>query len=106
MAATRAVHSLLFPWYRAALRGTTERVRVVVDGEVFDLVLGARPAWVAGGFGPVAEPDVTVTTAAAALLAARQQAAPLDAAFVGPAEAIDDVLAAFALPPAAAAAAR
>ncbi len=100
MAATRAVHSLLFPWYRAALRGTTERVRVVVDGEVVDLVFGARPAWVAGGFGPVAEPDVTVTTTAAALLAARQQAAPLDAAFDGPAEAIDDVLAAFALPPA------
>ena len=106
VAATRAVHSLLFPWYRAALRGTTERLRAVVDGEVVDVVLGARPAWVTGGFGPVAEPEVTVTTTAAALLAARQQAAPLDATFDGPAEAVDDVLAAFALPPAAGRAAR
>jgi len=102
MTPRRAAQALLFPWYRAALRGTTERARVVVDGEALDLVLEARPTWAPSGFGPGVEPDVTVTTTAAALLATRQQAAPLDAAFDGPAAAVDDVLAAFALPPAAA----
>jgi DNA-binding HxlR family transcriptional regulator len=94
-----ALLSLLASWYVPAEGATAPSpVRVVVDGEAFDLALGARAERVVPGPGTPA-PELVVEATAADLLAARQGRAPLRARFDGPAGAEDAFLRAFRFAP-------
>ena len=98
MPPVRALLSLLAAWYVPVGDPTAlSRVRVVVDGEPFDLALGARPERVLPGPG-TPEPELVVEVSGADLLAARQGRGPLRARFDGPARAEDAFLRAFRLP--------
>jgi DNA-binding HxlR family transcriptional regulator len=96
-----ALLSLLAAWYipPGDAGRPLERVRVVVDGEAFELALGARAERVVPGAG-VAEPELVVEVGAADLLAARQGRTPLRARFDGPPAAEAAFLRAFRLAPA------
>lgn len=86
--AVRAVHSLVVSWWTGApVAPAGGAVRVVVDGEGFDLTDAAGPA---GGVRVrPAEASVTpvavVSTTVAALLAARREGAALACSWDGPA---------------------
>jgi DNA-binding HxlR family transcriptional regulator len=83
----RALLSLLAAWYSpGAGRDAPSPVRVVVDGEPFDLALGDRAERVAPGPATPA-PALVVEVTAADLLAARQGRAPLRARVTGGADA-------------------